>query len=269
MSGAMGMYNLLRAIEGGRRLLDLHPLYDCVDEPSSLRLFMQSHVFAVWDFMSLLKTLQRSVTCVGIPWMPPSDPTASRLINEIVLEEESDDCGELGYLSHFRLYRLAMQEAGADCAPIDAFLGLVSQGQPVEAALGRSGAPVAAQIFVATTFALLEEAPPHVAAAAFAFGREDPIPRMFRRLLSAIPDRGDDGATLLRHYLERHIGLDEDHHTPLAVQMVAALCGDDSRKWNEAADGAGRSLVARLELWSGIYSEIGLLRAGVPLGAAA
>jgi hypothetical protein len=265
----MGMYELLRRVDTARRQLDRHPLYEAVDGPDSLRLFMQSHVFAVWDFMSLLKALQRNVTCVTLPWLAAPLPTATRLINEIVLEEESDDCGELGFLSHFRLYRLAMEEAGADCGPIDAFTGLVAEGQPVEAALARSGAPLPARIFVGATFALLEEAPAHALAAAFAFGREDPIPRMFRRLLASIETGRRPRSALLRHYLERHIGLDEDHHTPLAVRMVAELCGEEPAKWRASADAAHRALAARLDLWSGVHGEIELLRAGVPLGRVA
>lgn len=269
MNGAMGMYGLLRTLAPARRQLDLHPLYEAVVTPAALRLFMESHVFAVWDFMCLLKTLQRSVTCTNVPWLPCADPTAARLINEIVLEEESDDCGELGYLSHFQLYRLAMEEIGADCSAIDAFIGLIGQGEPIERALVRSGAPIAAQIFVSATFRLLENTNPHVAAAAFAFGREDPIPRMFRRLLAPLKQRDEVGAGLLRRYLDRHIGLDEDHHAPLAVRMLAVLCGDERERWGEAAEAARTSLGARLDLWSGIHSDIELLRAGVPLGLAA
>jgi hypothetical protein len=71
------------------RLLS-HHLYQHICDERSLRLFMRAHVFAVWDFQSLIKALQRMLTCVEIPWLPSGDPLARRLINEIVLDEESD-----------------------------------------------------------------------------------------------------------------------------------------------------------------------------------
>jgi len=67
-----------------------HPLYEHVSDEHSLRLLMRTHVFAVWDFQSLLKSLQRSLTCVEVPWLPTADAEARRFVNEIVLEEESD-----------------------------------------------------------------------------------------------------------------------------------------------------------------------------------
>src|SRR2546425_11084063 len=94
-----------------------------IDRLDSLRLFMEHHAFAVWDFMSLLKALQRRLCCVEVPWLPAVDPLGSRLVNEIVLAEESDDDGRGGFASHFDLYHRAMTRCGANSAPIDGFLG--------------------------------------------------------------------------------------------------------------------------------------------------
>src|ERR1700757_1919381 len=116
-----------------------HPIYVEFDHLEALRLFMEHHAFAVWDFMSLLKALQRRLCCVEVPWLPAADPLGSRLVNQIVLAEESDDDGRGGFASHFDLYHRAMSRCGANSAPIDGFLGELRNGQSVAAALESVG----------------------------------------------------------------------------------------------------------------------------------
>jgi hypothetical protein len=137
-----------------------HALYQHVGALPALRVFMQHHVFAVWDFMSLLKTLQRELCCVAVPWLPPADPVACRLVNEVVLGEESDEDGDGGFASHFDLYRRAMARCGADTAAIDGFLRRLRQGSAVGDALAACAV-----------------------ASAFALGREDLLPDLFRRVI--------------------------------------------------------------------------------------
>ncbi|MBW8302947.1 MAG: DUF3050 domain-containing protein [Brevundimonas sp.] len=262
-NGALGMYELLSAIEPARRQLREHDLYASVNDLEGVRIFMEHHVFAVWDFMSLLKSLQQRVTCVSTPWLPSGSPMACRLVNAIVLEEESDDLGEHGCLSHFELYRRAMGEIGADCTAIDGFVSLIAEGVGLEDALDRARAPLAARTFVHSTFETIGAGEAHITAAAFTFGREDPIPGMFRRLLAPLEREGLETTRLLRLYLDRHIGLDEDHHTPMAVRMLADLCGEDQVRWRQASLAAQGALTARLALWSSVACSLALRRAGV------
>jgi hypothetical protein len=232
-----------------------HPLYRSFESIDDLRSFMESHVFAVWDFMCLLKTLQRGLTSVEVPWTPSSLPESRRLINEIVFGEESD-LYEGQPLSHFELYRLSMQQCGADTTAIDTFLAAIVRGTPWPRALAESDAPEPAIRFVQATFTIIEAGKLHAIAAAFTFGREDLIPDMFRGFLRDQDEMLGGQLSTLRWYMERHIEVDGEEHGPMALRMVSQLCGDDPVKWEEATEAAVFALTARIALWDGIADSL-------------
>ncbi len=245
-----GYQQLLAALGAARAALLSHPVYGAVADLPRLRIFMRSHVFAVWDFMSLLKTLQRRLTCVTAPWFPPEDRVAARLINEIVLAEESDELAPGVFASHFELYIEAMDELGADAGPVLALLTGLRAGEPVEVVLARLAVPEQTRRFVATTLATCAR-PVEEVAASFLLGREDLIPDMFERLLPALP------AGRLRLYVERHIALDGDSHGPLGAQLLRRLCGEDPDRWAAATARARQAIAARHALWDGVVQAIG------------
>jgi hypothetical protein len=241
------------AVEPARQKVISHPLYRQLNTKDAVLTFMEHHAFAVWDFMSLLKTLQRGLTCVQVPWVP-SGPTGSRrLINDIVLVEESDELGS-GFISHFELYLDGMRQAGADTTAIEGFIELLWAGQPVLASLKEAGAPEAAADFVAVTWEFIEGAPVHCQAAAFAFGREDLIPDMFDQV-AALNGKSGQLSTFV-DYLHRHIQVDSEEHTPMAMQMLADLCGEDNGKWRECEETINHAFAARMRLWDGILEQI-------------
>lgn len=244
-----GLTSLQQAIDPLRREVVEHSVYHSLTGIERVRTFLGSHVFAVWDFMSLLKSLQRDLTCVDVPWVP-NGPTASRrLINEIVLVEESDELGE-GYTSHFELYVEGMRQAGADPRPIEDFLALLGSGTAVPDALKGAGVPQPALDFTSTTWSIVENAPVHCRAAAFAFGREDLIPDMFTRVIGI--DDPEGSLAVFKDYLARHIEVDGEQHTPMAMQMLIDLCGDDQSMWDSCAETVRTALQARLRLWTDI-----------------
>lgn len=235
--------------------LHVHPLYRAADNRQALARFAEHHVFAVWDFMSLLKSLQASLTCVRVPWTPPASGRAARLVNEIVLGEESDLLHDGSCGSHFSLYLMAMRELGADVEPISTFTREVSAGVPLARALQRADAPEAVRPFVMRTFEVIETRRPHAIAAAFALGREDLVPWMFQRVAAAAAMMRDDHPAFF-HYLERHIELDLTSHGPLAAEVLSELCGSDPAKVGEAVSAAEGALAARLELWDGLFETL-------------
>jgi DUF3050 family protein len=249
-----GIDRLEKEISETRRAVIEHPMYAALDSSQAIRTFTEHHVFAVWDFMSLLKSLQRSLTCVEVPWVPTGPTGSRRLINDIVLVEESDERGG-GFISHFELYLAGMTEAGADRSIIDAFIDRLRAKQPVLEAIDEANVPGAAAEFVRLTWGLIEGAPVHVQAAAFAFGREDLIPDMFQQVVG-VNERVGSLDTFV-DYLARHIQVDSEEHTPMAMQMLADLCGEDGAKWSACADTVNLALAARARLWDGILAAIG------------
>ncbi len=242
-----------------REKVNDHPLYRDITNLQDLRIFMEGHVFAVWDFMSLLKTLQQSLTCVAVPWVPTRFPVCRRLVNEIVLGEESDEFNG-AYLSHYELYHRAMVEANANVGPIETFLGELSSGKSVGNALLAANVPDEARRFVETTFSFIAQGKPHVVASAFTFGREDVIPDMFRSMVAGLNQQFPGSVSTFHYYLERHIEVDGESHGPMSLQMISELCGNDPARWEESTQAAELALSARIALWSGIRDRIGQSR---------
>jgi hypothetical protein len=224
-------------------------MYSHVLKLEHVRIFMESHVFAVWDFMSLLKTLQRSLTCVDLPWVPSRHAACRRFINSIVLGEESDEY-EGRPMSHFEIYLEAMERAGANTEAIRRVLIHAPHGVDLD------GAPIAARRFVETTFRVIREGSLASQAAAFTYGRESAIPCMFQSLVRDLNSEMGGDLNQFIWYLNRHIEVDSEDHGPLAYGMVAELCGDDPALWDECSQAAEDAIRARLLLWDGILREI-------------
>jgi hypothetical protein len=243
------------ALIDARGRLVTHPLYAQMRTIADVRVFMKHHVFAVWDFFSLLKRLQAEVTCVAVPWHPRPFAQHGRFIMEIVVSEETDEDVGGGFISHFELYRRAMEELDADAGPITGYLDRVRQGHDPIDALADPAIPRTVQQFVTHTLTIALHARPHEVAASFCHGRENLLPDALTPLRDQLRDMLLQAPTFA-HYLDRHITLDHDEHGPRAVQLLASLCGQDPELILEAEASGIAAIEARITLWDGILEEL-------------
>jgi hypothetical protein len=245
-----------KIIEPLRQEIINHKVYSVIKDKDDLKVFMEYHVYAVWDFMSLLKTLQSNLTCTTVPWFPKGSANTRHLINEIVVGEESDLDMNGIRKSHFELYLDAMQQCGADTSKIQTFTEILKNTSDFNSAYTASQTPKEAKDFVDFTFKIIGSNKDYLQAAIFTFGREDLIPGMFVSMVNDIHKNFPDSISIFKYYLERHIEVDGDHHSQLALQMTSNLCGTDEQCWEEALQATIESLKKRIGLWDGAHKQI-------------
>ncbi|MBI2271050.1 MAG: DUF3050 domain-containing protein [Bacteroidetes bacterium] len=245
-----------RTIEPLRQQIINHKVYSAIHDIDDLKVFMQYHVFAVWDFMSLLKALQNNLTCTSVPWFPKGTADTRHLINEIVVGEESDLDSFGNRKSHFELYLDAMHQCGADTSQIKKFIAELKKTGDFNTAFTSSNTPKEARDFVDFTFKIIVSNKDYLQSAIFTFGREDLIPGMFLSIVNDIHKNFPDSISIFKYYLERHIEVDGDHHSHLALQMISNLCGSDEQFWNEAERATIEALQKRIDLWDGVHRQI-------------
>lgn len=233
-----------------------HKVYKVIRTIDDLKIFMRFHVYAVWDFMSLLKALQINLTCTTLPWFPVGSGSTRALINEIVAGEESDVDAMGNKKSHFEMYLDAMEQCGAETKEIKTFIAALQSGQSLEQAYLIAGTPEEARNFVNFTFSTINSGKSHNQAATFTFGREDLIPDMFHAIVTDLNQKFPQQISLFKYYLDRHIELDGDHHSHLALEMTAALCAHNGLYWQEAEIASWESLSQRIGLWNGVYRQV-------------
>jgi hypothetical protein len=252
---ALGRFEQLRnALAPLRNGLVNHPIYTEVDSLTRLREFMQMHVFAVWDFMSLAKRLERELTSSSLPWTPPRSPRLARFANEVILGEETDLGPDGKPISHFELYLRAMDEVGADTTQIRSLTAQLALGARWQEVLEDLSIPPGVSEFVTETLDCALHGSIVEVGSAFFFGREDVIPEMFQRLLGLWGDAKTE-VPHFTYYLERHIELDGGSHGPWAQDMLTTLAGQRQSNWHKAAIAAQRAIASRIQLWDSVRAS--------------
>lgn len=248
----------LKSLKSIKGVLEDHPIFNRINSLEELRVFMEHHVYAVWDFMSLLKKLHSDLVPSGSPWVPGANGNIVRFLNEIVMEEESDQLPSTShspkFASHFEIYLSSMEEVDASTLYINTFLDLVHK-EGINKALSWSGLPEPARIFMTHTFDLIQKGKPHEIASSFAIGRESVVPIMFNRILDQT-SLSPDLIPVFRYYLERHTELDGDHHGPMAHQLLESMCSGNPDMEREIIQQAETSILQRIEFWDGVLKAL-------------
>lgn len=249
--------HILEHLEPLRQKLLNHDLYKYIETPDDLRIFTQHHVFAVWDFMSLVKTLQQKFTNINVPWTPNGNPNFTYLINDIVSAQESDLNKDGKRQSHFEMYLEAMDDLKASTSEILNFTEQIQHGTDVFLVISASDLPKSVKSFLIFTFNTINHKSIHDIVSAFSFGREELIPDMFLETIENIQQKfPEDDISKFKYYFDRHIEIDAKQHAPMAMQLIEELCRDDDTKWNSVEKTAEKALEKRLELWDGILKAI-------------
>ena len=253
----MNIETINNSIQPQKELLLQHSLYKKVKTVEDLQCFLENHVYAVWDFMSLLKALQSKLTCTTTPWFATQNPETRYLINEIVLAEESDLTIDGKRSSHYEMYLEAMEACNANTTGIKQFLHEVDSLKNIFVAIKTSNLHPNIKAFLDFTFRVIEEGKTHEIVAAFTFGREDLIPSMFTEILRNFQANfPETDLSRLIYYFERHIELDADEHGPMAMKMITELCGTDAQKWSDVEEVSKLALEKRIGLWDAIEETI-------------
>ncbi len=252
----MNVCDIQASLEEERQSLLNHPLYEQLIDVDSLRIFMEHHVWAVYDFMCMAKRLQSAFTTTSFPWKPPRVPELARLMNEIILGEESDVRPDGSASSHLELYLEAMEEVGASTTPIKRFLQALDAGRTWQGSLQNCGAPKAGTQFAQETLQAVENESLAFIAGAFTFGRENLLPDLFLQFVRHL-DQSHPGKFLdLVYYFQRHIEVDGEEHGPLAIKMLEKTVEAGQGTAVDAFEGAQAELVKRCSLWDSILEII-------------
>ena len=250
------MDKITQNLEPLKSKLKNHNLYNIINTQEDLKIFCESHVFAVWDFMSLLKKLQIELTSINIPWMPSNNSEVSKLINEIVAGEETDEALDGSAISHYEMYINAINDIGVDTNLISNQISSLNDINTIIDDINKLDIDDYIKEFLKFTFRIINNDKTHEIASAFTFGREDLIPDMFIPLLEKINSSDNTRIDKLIYYFKRHIEVDGDMHGPMAMKMLSFLCSDDETKINESLVASKDALKVRIALWDGIENKI-------------
>jgi hypothetical protein len=209
--------------------------------------FMENHIYSVWTFMCLLKTLLNKLEIENKNqnnlWHPSYNNALFRVLQEIIIEEQTDII-ENNVYSHLELYIKSMKEIDAETSPIEWLLFQIeNQINISEKSILKMNIPNNTKIFILNHLFIIENWSFDDLLTYFAYGRELLIPSIFEPILLNIESNSLD-YPMLKLYLKKHIEIDKEHGNKIQQFVL---------KKNEIIDKAYED---RLLLWDGIYEKI-------------
>ena len=232
-----------------------HTLFSNKLSNRQIAIFMESHIYSVWGFMSLLKSLQYALSSNNLPWIPTSNTTNGlvNFINEIVLSEESEHIKGIGFISHFEIYLLAMEEIGAKVNNIKKLIKNIENNKKYKNAILDIKIHKEVRDFLDFDIKTSQSNSLPKIIGGFTLAREQVIPNMFEYIIPAIKDK--KSAKHFITYLRRHISIDGDRHGPLASKLLETICSSNKDMCTAYQSGI-KSLKLRLKVWDKVASEL-------------
>ena len=243
-----------------RNKLKYHAVYSKMNLEEKVKIFMNTHIYCVWDFMNLVKRLQIHFTSVEVPWRPTTSIQTRmlrRLANEIVLEEETDEL-DGQFISHFSYYVESIRQVqdGVISNNLTRFINDISSDSvSYQEILNLEYLPKAIRNFLQITSNAAVHENIIVTAAAFTFGREVMLPEIFTSILEESGIANQPRLSKFVNYLDRHIELDGDYHGFLSKKMVLKLVSNQE-EWDLVIKTAKIALEARVALWDDIFKRL-------------
>ena len=244
-----------------------HSVFEALESHYDIRRFLESHAYAVWDFMTLLEAFQNPDGDTQ-PWDPPVGyQFADDFVHRVGFRE-----GDSGRpRPHFDEYYSAMELLDADTDGIRILLEAIEDGRSADRALSMANPPVEARQHVQTTLDIAQTGDPTRIAGAI-LARRDIMPDEFsadlNRVLKDTTPRQPDFATVMPDCFaafDQAMEFDWEQYVNRVVHDVRIDPTDSGRQ--ALMDSAKEMLDARLTLLDGIEDQIlsgGSVSTGVP-----
>lgn len=251
---------ILNEIEDLKSELAAHCLYTKLQHMEDIHIFMEHHVFAVWDFMSLAKALQLHLDATQVIEKQTDNSKILGFVNGILTGGETDPNKKEIVLSHLEMYLELMDEIGANTTNIKKLIASSAAGLDIHEAMQIAQLTDEQQRILNFTQTIIATNEIHKIAVAATLVPEGMISNRFLKILKETEERDNLLVPKFKNYLNRYKAIDGNDYGLLSLEMVTHFCDSDGKKWVDILDIAMKTLSHRIYLWDAIVDEIDQMR---------